>query len=44
MSRFLRNTLRTLRQGVRGFTIEVVALGGLFAVAALVAFVLTQVF
>lgn len=44
MSGFLRRTLQTLSQGVRGFTIEVVALGVLFAVATLVAFVLTRVF
>lgn len=44
MLRVLQDALKTLGQGVRGFTIEVIALVVLFAVAALVAVVLTQVF
>lgn len=44
MRRFLQNALRTLVQGVRGFTIEVAAIAVLFLVAALVAFAFTQLF
>lgn len=44
MARFLRNTLQALLGGVRGFTIEVLALAVLFAVATMVAFVFTRIF
>ena len=40
----LRSAVATLIQGIRGFTIEVAALGALFVVAALIAFAFTRLF